>query len=79
MTREGKKTSAVGQHPHKPAQQAHIAQGIQLIDHTVFLVHEPPSASPLHFTCNTTIIEISNHGSKGFIVRWIQIIQDGFG
>ncbi len=73
-----KETSGICKHPHKAAQQSHIRQSIELFDHAILLVQEPPARSPLYFTSNCTIIVITNHGGHQLIISRVQVIQYGF-
>ena len=75
---KGQQASAVGQHAYKMAQQTHVGQSVQLFFHTVFLIEEPPGGTPLHLTRYAPVIEISTHGSKNFIFRWIKVVNYSF-
>ena len=75
---KGKKTSGIGKHTNKPAQQSHIGKCIDLFDHAIFLIKEPPGRSKLNFPRNRSIIEITDHGCHQFIIGRIEIIKNGF-
>ena len=55
-----------------------VGKGVQLFFHSVFLVKEPPSGTPLHFTRYGPVLEIPDHGGKGFVEGGIQVVQYGF-
>lgn len=68
MSWKRKETSGIGKHTDKTADQSHIGKGIHLSDHSVFLIQEPPSRAELNLTFNASVIEITDHGGKNFVV-----------
>src|ERR1700754_3668937 len=61
MTRIGKKTPAIGKHPDKTAQKAHIRKCIDLTCHSILLIHEPPGRPKLNLASDRPVIEIADH------------------
>ena len=73
MARIAQERTAVSKHAHEAAQETKHRQSIHLLDHTVHLIVEPPTAAELYLSGLTTL-EVAQHGSNYFVGARIQCI-----
>ena len=70
------KGTTVGQHSHKPAEDAEIAEGAHLPFHAVTLIVEPPAGTELNLAGGRRALETPHDRRQHIIVLRVQGIED---
>ena len=70
------KTSGICQHSKEISKKSQVCQRCHLFDHSSLVVVEPPCRSLLNLSCHTRILKTSKNRSDGFIVIWIQTVDN---
>ena len=77
MPAVAEETARISQHADKPAEEAEIAEGVELPFHSFFLVKEPPAAAELNLARHAAVLKISKHGGEDVVIRRIEIVENG--
>ncbi len=78
MTGIREEAAAVGQHPHKTAQQAELRELGHLTLHAVFLIVKPPAGAELHLAWHPFALEVADHSAQHFVIARVQAVENGF-
>src|ERR1700733_3232821 len=78
MTREGHERTRIRKHADETRKQTRVGKRVQLPLDRLLLIEKPPTAAELHFSCDASILKISNRSREKIIVGRIQIVDHHF-
>lgn len=78
MAGEAHEAAAVGEHADEAAEEAEIAEGVDLPLHAFFLIDEPPATAELHFAGRGAVGVVAGHGAEDVVGGGIDVVEDGF-
>ena len=78
MAGEAHETAAVGEHADEAAEEAEVAEGVDLPLHAFFLIDEPPATAELDFAGRGAVGVVACHSAEDVVGGGIDVVEDGF-